>query len=81
MALLSVNCTSTCVPFVLPYCRVADLDEWYGPMEVDDDFGTARGTGTLADRDIVPPGFDNTAADTLRYVANRPASRLLLTSS
>ena len=37
-------------------------------MEVDDDLSTALGTETLADRDMVPPSFDNTpssSADTL----------------
>ena len=34
-------------------------------MEVDDDLSTALGTETLADRDMVPPGFENTPADTL----------------
>jgi hypothetical protein len=46
---------------------VTDLDDFYGPMEVDDDFDTALGTKTLTGRDIVPPGFDSTAADTLGY--------------
>ena len=32
----------------------------YCAMEVDDDLSTALGTETLADRDMVPPGFDNT---------------------
>jgi hypothetical protein len=37
-------------------------------MEVDSDLSTALGTETLADRDMVPPGFDNTpgsSVDTL----------------
>ena len=37
-------------------------------MEVDDDLSTALGTETLADRDMVPPGFENTpgsSTDTL----------------
>jgi hypothetical protein len=46
---------------------MVDSDDLYGPMEVDDDLRTALGTETLADRDIVPPSFDNTAAETLRY--------------
>jgi hypothetical protein len=38
---------------------MVDSDDLYGPMEVDDDLRTALGTETLADRDMVPPGFDN----------------------
>jgi hypothetical protein len=37
-------------------------------MEVDDDLSTALGTETLADRDMVPPSFDDSldsSADTL----------------
>jgi hypothetical protein len=30
-------------------------DDLYGPMEVDDDLGTALATETLADRDMVTP--------------------------
>ena len=30
-------------------------DDSYGPMEVGDNLSTALGTGTLADRDTVPP--------------------------
>jgi hypothetical protein len=47
---------------------MVDSDDLYGPMEVDDDFSTALGTETLADRDMIPHGFDNTpgsSADTL----------------
>ena len=47
---------------------MVDSGDLYGPMEVDDDLSTALGTETLADRDMVPPGFDNTtgsSADTL----------------
>jgi len=44
---------------------MVDSDDLYGPMEVDDDLSTALGTETLADRDMVPPGFENTPADTL----------------
>ena len=39
---------------------MVDSDDLYGPMEVDDDLSTALGTETPADRDMVPPGFDNT---------------------
>ena len=39
---------------------MVDSDDLYGPMEVDDGLSTALGTETLADRDMVPPGFDNT---------------------
>jgi hypothetical protein len=45
-----------------------DSDDLYSAMEVDDDLSTALGTETLADRDMVPPSFDNTlgsSADTL----------------
>ena len=47
---------------------MVDSDDLYGPMEVDDDLSTALDTKTLADRDMVPPGFDNnpgSSADTL----------------
>jgi hypothetical protein len=46
---------------------MVDSDDLYGQMEVDDDLSTALGTETLADRDMVPLGFDNTlgsSADT-----------------
>jgi hypothetical protein len=33
---------------------MVDSDDFYSPMEVDDDLSTALGTETLADRDIVP---------------------------
>jgi hypothetical protein len=36
---------------------MVDSDDLYGLMEVDDDLSTALGTETLADRDMVPPGF------------------------
>jgi hypothetical protein len=39
---------------------MVDSDDLYGPMEVDDDLSTALGAETLADRNMVPPGFDNT---------------------
>ena len=38
---------------------MVDSDDLYDPMEVDDDLSTALGTETLADRDMVSPGFDN----------------------
>ena len=47
---------------------MVNSDDLYCPMEVGDDLGTALGTETLADRDMVPPGFNNTpgsSADTL----------------
>src|SRR5277367_5395095 len=47
---------------------MVDSGDLYGPTEVDDDLSTALGTETLADRDMVPLGFDNTtgsSADTL----------------
>jgi hypothetical protein len=34
---------------------MVDSDDFYGPMEVDDDLSTAMGTETLADRDMVTP--------------------------
>jgi hypothetical protein len=37
-----------------------DSDDLYGPMEVDDDLSTALGTEALADRDMMPLGFENT---------------------
>ena len=47
---------------------MVDSDDLYGPMEVDDNLSTPPGTETVADRDMVLPGFDNTlvsSADTL----------------
>jgi hypothetical protein len=38
---------------------MVDSDDLYGPMKVDDNLGTALGTEILADRDMVPPSFDN----------------------
>ena len=39
---------------------MADSDDLYDSMKVDDGLSTALGTETLADRDILPPSFDNT---------------------
>jgi hypothetical protein len=39
---------------------MTDSDELYTGMDVDDDLTSAMGTETLADRDLVPPGFENT---------------------
>ena len=39
---------------------MTDSDELYAGMEIDDDLGSAIGIETLADQDLVPPGFDNT---------------------
>jgi hypothetical protein len=47
---------------------MVDLDDLYGPMQVDDVLSTALGTETFADRDMVLLGFDNapgSSADTL----------------
>jgi hypothetical protein len=47
---------------------MVDSDDLYGPMEVDDDLSTALDTESLADKDMVPPSFDNnpgSSADTL----------------
>jgi hypothetical protein len=38
---------------------MADSDELYTGIEVDDDLSNAMVTETLADRDLIPPGFDN----------------------
>jgi len=38
---------------------MTDAGELYTGMEVDDDLSSAMGTETLADRDLIPPGFDN----------------------
>ena len=38
---------------------MTDSDELYTGMDVDDDLSSAMGTETLADRDLMPPGFDN----------------------
>lgn len=39
---------------------MTDSDELHTGRDVDDDLNNAMSTETLADRDIVPPGFDNT---------------------
>jgi hypothetical protein len=39
---------------------MTDSDELYTGMDVDDDLSSTMGTETLADRDLVPPGFNNT---------------------
>ena len=39
---------------------MVDSGDLYGVTEVGDDLSTALGTETLADRDMVPPDFDNT---------------------
>ena len=36
---------------------MTDAGELYTGMEVDDDLGSAMGTETLADRDLIPPGL------------------------
>ena len=38
---------------------MADSGELYTGIEVDDDLSSAIGTETLADRDLIPPDFDN----------------------
>ena len=38
---------------------MTDSDELYTGMDVDDDLSSAMGTETLADRDLMPLGFDN----------------------
>jgi len=38
---------------------MTDSGELYTGMEVDDDLSSAIGTETLADRDLIPPGFGN----------------------
>jgi hypothetical protein len=43
---------------------MVDSDDLYGPMEVDDD-------ETLVDRDMVPPGFDNTPGSLGRHPTYR----------
>jgi hypothetical protein len=40
---------------------MTDSDELYTGIDVDDNLSSAIGTETLADRDLVPPGFDNTS--------------------
>jgi hypothetical protein len=47
---------------------MVDSDDFYGPMEVDDDLSTAMGTNPLQIETWYPPGFDNTpgsSVDTL----------------
>jgi hypothetical protein len=39
---------------------MTDSGELYTRMEIDDDLSSAMGTETFADRDLIPPGFDNT---------------------
>ena len=50
---------------------MVDSDDLYGSMEVDDGLSTALGTETPADRDMVPPGFDNT----LGFLGRQPTYR------
>jgi hypothetical protein len=38
---------------------MTDSSELYTGMEIDDDISSAIGTETLADRDLITPGFDN----------------------
>jgi hypothetical protein len=38
---------------------MTDSDELYTGMEIDDDINSAMSTETLADRDLIPPSFDN----------------------
>jgi hypothetical protein len=38
---------------------MTDSGELYTGMKVDDDLSSATGTETLADRDLIPSGFDN----------------------
>jgi hypothetical protein len=40
--------------------KMTDSGKLYSGMETDDDLSSAVGLETLADRDLVPPGFDNT---------------------
>jgi hypothetical protein len=47
-----------------------DLDDLYGPMEVDGDLSITLGTETRTERDMVSLSFDNTpgsSVDTLIY--------------
>ena len=50
---ISQNCDCT--------AQMADSDQLYTGMEVDDDLSSAMGIETLADRDLGSPGFDNAA--------------------
>ena len=38
---------------------MADSGELYTGMETDDDLSSAMGIETLADRDLIPSGFNN----------------------
>ena len=38
---------------------MTDSGELYTGMEIEDDLSSAMGTEALADRDLIPPGFDN----------------------
>jgi hypothetical protein len=40
---------------------MADSDDLYGPMKIDDGLSIVLGTEILTDRDILPFNFDNTS--------------------
>src|SRR2546423_3946085 len=52
---------------------MTDSDQSYAGMEIDDDLSSAMGTDTLADQELVPPGFDTTPRARLaavRYITS-----------
>jgi hypothetical protein len=46
----------------------------YTGMDVDDDLGSAMDTETLADRDLMPPGFDNPVEPEQKAPKSRPSN-------
>jgi len=51
---------------------MTDSDYLYAGMDVDDDLSTALGTETLADRDMMPAGFENTATSSSKSADTLP---------
>jgi hypothetical protein len=51
---------------------MVDSDDLYAGMDADDDLSTALGTETLADRDMVPAKFENTATSSSKSADTLP---------
>jgi hypothetical protein len=51
---------------------MADSDDLYARRNADDDLSTALGTETLADRDMVPAEFENTATSSSKSADTLP---------
>ena len=52
--------------------NVADSDDLYARMNADDDLSTAMSTETLANRDMVPAEFENTATSSSKSADTLP---------